>query len=185
MTCLPKGLRSPSLHILPESMVKMRLFPPCCVPAAPPDSGPSDTPSKPRSSVLDGGSCSKRSMEVPTAVQSDGTAGTRDSKQLPEHLTFVMFPQHPRPPVWVQMSPGEVVEGVLGSPTHTQCEKRRIREHVSMDGGGKRDCAAKQQAASGHGCAANSKESRALSSSLTPSKTCLMQLPLGTLGDTF
>lgn len=41
---------------------------------------------------------------------------TQSSSQ--EHLTFVMFPQHPRPPVWVQMSPGEVVEGVPGSPTH-------------------------------------------------------------------
>ena len=81
--------------------------------------------------------------------------------------------------------PGEVVEGVLGSPTHTQYEKRRIREHVSMDGGGERHCAVKQQAASGHGCAANSKESCALSCSLAPSKTCLLQLPLGTLDDTF
>lgn len=53
-----------------------------------------------------------------------------------------------------------------------------------MDGGGERHCAAKQQAASGHGCTANSKESRALSSSLASSKTCLLQLPLGTLGDT-
>ena len=55
--------------------------------------------------------------------------------------------------------PREVAEGVLCSPTNMRCEERRIREHVSMDGGGGRHCAAEQQAASGHQCAANSGES--------------------------
>lgn len=49
---------------------------------------------------------------------TDGSTGPCDRQQLTKHLTFAMFPQHSRPPAWVQPSPGTRQRGCyIPSPT--------------------------------------------------------------------
>lgn len=52
----------------------------------------------------------------------------------------------------------EAAEGKLHSPINTWCEEWRISEHISMDGGGRRQCTVGQQAAAGLWHAANTGE---------------------------